>query len=195
INSDIPSQKSLCYFGPHLYHSGYSAAHLVNYLFRSQDKILLVNISKDIQADHHILRKEEGFRKYLLDNKIQEPIQLHITKTDYLSVKKSMTEVFRDHPDIKLVFVTNSRVSKVAKYLTSTESSDIILIGYDFLTENIQYLKDGVIDFLICEKPQEQAYRGVRTLYQKLVFEVDIEKEYFMPIDIITKGNCQFYKN
>jgi len=195
INSDIPSQKSLCYFGPHLYHSGYSAAHLVNYLIDQQDKILLVNISKDIQADHHILRKEEGFRKYLLDNKIQEPIQLNITKTDYLSVKKSMTEVFRDHPDIKLVFVTNSRVSKVAKYLTSTESSDIILIGYDFLTENIQYLKDGVIDFLICEKPQEQAYRGVRTLYQKLVFEVDIEKEYFMPIDIITKGNCQFYKN
>ena len=91
--------------------------------------------------------------------------------------------------------MTNSRVSKVAKYLTSTESSDIILIGYDFLTENIQYLKDGVIDFLICEKPQEQAYRGVRTLYQKLVFEVDIEKEYFMPIDIITKENCQFYKN
>src|SRR5690606_22137435 len=147
INSDIPSQKSLCYFGPHLYHSGYSAAHLVNYLIDQQDKILLVNISKDIQADHHILRKEEGFRKYLLDNKIQEPIQLNITKTDYLSVKKSMTEVFRDHPDIKLVFVTNSRVSKVAKYLTSTESSDIILIGYDFLTENIQYLKDGVIDF------------------------------------------------
>lgn len=195
INSDIPNQKSLCYFGPNLYHSGYSSAHLVQYLIERQDKILLVNISKDIQADHHILRKEEGFMKYLNDNGIQDAIQLNITKTDYLSVQKSMTTIFRDHTDIKLIFVTNSRVSKVAKYLTSINREGIILIGYDFLNENIQYLKDGVIDFLICEKPQEQAYRGVRTLYQKLVFEVDIEKEYFMPIDIITKENCQFYKN
>lgn len=195
INSDIPNQRSLCYYGPNLYHSGYSAAHLVNYLIEKKDKVLLVNISKDIQADHHILRKEEGFMTYLKNNKIQDAVQLNITKTDFLSVQKSMTTIFRDHSDIKLIFVTNSRVSKVAKYLKSIDREDIILIGYDFLQENIQYLKDGVIDFLICEKPQEQAYRGVRTLYQKLVFEVDIEKEYFMPIDIITKENCEFYKN
>lgn len=195
INSDIPNQKSLCYFGPDLYHSGYSAAHLIQYLVEKENKILLVNISKDIQADHHILRKEEGFMTYLAENDMKNVIQLNITKTDDQSVKKSMVSTFKDHSDIKIIFVTNSRVSKVAKYLRSVHNPNIILIGYDFLSENIQYLKDGVIDFLICEKPQEQAYRGVRTLYQKLVFEVDIEKDYFMPIDIITKGNCKFYKN
>ncbi|MFB5946790.1 LacI family DNA-binding transcriptional regulator [Albibacterium profundi] len=195
INSDIPNQKSLCYFGPNLYHSGYSVAHLVNYLIEKDDKVLLVNISKDIGADHHILRKEEGFKAYLKDHDIKEPIQLSITETDYPSVQKSMSSAFKKHPDIKLVFVTNSRVSKVAKYLASIGREDIILIGYDFLSENIKYLENRTIDFLICEKPQEQAYRGVRALYQKLVFEVDIESEYFMPIDIITKENCQFYKN
>src|SRR5690606_5783674 len=195
INSDIPNQKSLCYYGPNLYHSGYSSAHLINYLVGSDEKLLLVNISKAIESDHHILRKEEGFMAYFDDTKRKDIVKLNIRKTDYSSVKEHISECLEAHPTIKLIFVTNSRVSKVARYLESIKRSDIILIGYDFLKENTEYLKKGIIDFLICEKPQEQAYRGIRTLYQYLVFPVDIEKDYFMPIDIITKENYEFYRN
>jgi LacI family transcriptional regulator len=72
---------------------------------------------------------------------------------------------------------------------------NILLIGYDFLQENIEYLKNDVIDFLICQKPQEQGYRGIMALYQNLVLDVAVEKSYFMPIDIITKENYIFYRN
>src|SRR5690606_977935 len=99
------------------------------------------------------------------------------------------------HPDIRLVFVTNSRVSLVARYMKSMGLDDMMLIGYDFLPANIEYLKEGVIDFLICEKPQEQAYRGIKALYRNLVFDEKYEKNYFMPIDIINKANQAFYKN
>lgn len=195
INSDIPNQKSLCYFGPNLYHSGYSAAHLVNYLVKKKDKILLVNISKDLESDHHILRKEEGFMEYFKKQQRKDVIKLNIRNSDYSSVKQSISDILKVHSDIKIIFVTNSRVSKVAEYLESINRNDILLIGYDFLKANTKYLKKGMIDFLICEKPQEQAYRGIRTLYQNLVFAVDIEKDYFMPIDIITKENYEFYRN
>ena len=68
INSDIPNQKSLCYIGPNLFHSGYLGAHLMNYVLKKNDaKILLVNISKEIDNHHHLLRKEEGFRAYFKD--------------------------------------------------------------------------------------------------------------------------------
>lgn len=98
-------------------------------------------------------------------------------------------------PDLRLIFVTNSRVSLVAQFLEEIKRSDILLIGYDFLKSNIAYLNQGVIDFLICEKPQEQAYRGIKALYRYLMFEEEQEKEYFMPIDIIHRENQQFYKN
>jgi LacI family transcriptional regulator len=52
-----------------------------------------------------------------------------------------------------------------------------------------------IIDFLICQKPQEQAYRGVMALYQHLAFAIPVEKKYFMPIDIITKENYTYYRN
>ena len=69
------------------------------------------------------------------------------------------------------------------------------MVGYDFLKHNIDFLNKGVIDFLICEKPQEQAYRGVKALYRYLMFEEKQEKEYFMPIDIIHRENQRFYRN
>ncbi len=195
INSDIPNQKSLSYFGPDLFHSGRTAAHLVNYLIGANDKFALLNIAKDIESDHHILRKEAGFMDYFSSFNPGRIIKQNFYDTQYPAVKKGLRTLLAKHPDISLLFVTNSRVSLVAKYLSQIEGSKIKLIGYDFLPNNVGYLNSGIIDFLVCEKPQEQAYRGIKALYRFIMFEEAQDKDYFMPIDIIHKENQQFYKN
>ena len=194
INSDIPNQQSLCYFGTELYQSGYLAAHLINYLI-GEGKILVVNISKEIK-NNLILRKEEGFSKFFNENnKSNDIIRNDIRKTDYISVDKILSKSLKAHQDIKVIFVTNSRVSTVARFLERAGRTDILLIGYDFLKENIEYLKKGIIDFLICHKPQEQAYLGIMALYRYLVSGAATENVHFMPIDIISKENYMFYHN
>lgn len=195
INSDIPNQKSLCYIGPDLYRVGYLGAHLLHYLVREEDTILVVNISKELDNHHHLLRKEEGFRTYFQENnKNYQVLKVDIRDTDYLSVKKELTKALSKN-DVKAFFVTNSRVFSVAHYLEEAEIKDKIVVGFDFLTENIEYLKKSTIDFLICQKPQEQGYRGIMTLYNTIVHSADVESTYFMPIDIITKENYLFYRN
>lgn len=195
IDSDLPNNGSLSYIGPNLYHSGYLGAHLISYLTKNTDKVLIVNISKEIDNHHHLLKKEEGFRAYFKDyNKAYDILKLDIKQTDYTSIKESLSKEFEKHNDIKIVFVTNSRVSNVARYIEEYKK-DIILIGYDFLNENIDYMNKNVIDFLICQKPIEQAYKGVMSLYQQLAFDIPAEKIFFMPIDIITKENYAFYRN
>lgn len=196
INSDIPNLDSLCYIGPHLVKSGYMAAHLVSYSIANEGKILVVNISKEIDNHHHLLRKEEGFRKYFNDHqKSNEILKIDIRQTTYPNVEQKLTEIFQNHPDIRAVFATNSRVSSVARFLEQTDKQDLLLVGYDFLKENIDHLTLGTIDFLICQKPEEQAYRGVMALYQHLVLTNSIDRVQYMPIDIITKENYEFYSN
>ena len=170
---------------------------MVNYLVRKGDKILIVNISKEIDSYHHLMRKEEGFRAYFKDHKKKvRIIKTDITpNTDYASVSKKLTEVLSDHTDVKAIFVTNSRVFSVAQFLEKTNQEDIFLVGYDFLPQSIEYLKKEVIDFLICQKPQEQAYKGIMALYQNVVLNADIEATQYMPIDIITKENYKSYRN
>jgi LacI family transcriptional regulator len=193
INSDLPEEYGLSYIGPDLFASGQLGAHLINYLVGVGDKILIVNISKGIEKYHELLRKEEGMMAYFKDKKINV-CRTDIKKTDYASVAAALSTILEKEPGIKLIFVTNSRVSTVARYLDKPDSRHILLIGYDFTRENIAYLENKTIDFLICDKPQEQGYRGIMALYQSLVFDVAVEKTLFMPIDIISKENYKFYR-
>jgi LacI family transcriptional regulator len=193
IDSNIPEQQSLAYIGPHLLKSGYLGAKLLTYRTTGRNKMLVVNISKEIE-NYNYLQIEEGFRSYLKDNHPDnEIIRIDIRETDYLSVARQMTEVFQHHEDINAIFVTNSRVFTVASFLKNSQKK-ITLLGYDFLKENIRYLNLGIIDFLICHKPEEQAYRAMMVLYQTLVRGQIVEKTQYMPIDIITKENQEFYQ-
>ncbi|WP_277479626.1 substrate-binding domain-containing protein [Catalinimonas alkaloidigena] len=196
INSDVPNLQSLCYIGPELFRSGYLAAHLLSYGVHDEAKILVVNISREIDHHHHLLRKEDGFRKYFeKHNRTNTIIKIDVLETEFVAIERSLHNVFNKHPDIKAIFTTNSRVGDVGHYMKANKKQNLLLIGYDYLQENIDLLKSEVIDFLICQKPEEQGYRGIMSLYQHLVLSADVEKNYYMPIDIITKENYSFYTN
>ncbi|MBO9620400.1 MAG: LacI family DNA-binding transcriptional regulator [Niabella sp.] len=195
INSDMPEQDSLSYVGPDLYSSGYMGAHLVNYLVHKNQKVLIVNISRIYGAFYHMLKKEEGFRDYFSKNtKKIDILKTDIKKTDYPSIKKELKKLFADN-DIKAVFVTNSRVFYVSRFFEEAGIKDVFLIGYDYIAKNIEYLQKGPIDFLICQKPQEQAYQGIMALYNHLVLGKEIDPKVYMSIDILTRENYRFYKN
>ncbi|MBS1632968.1 MAG: substrate-binding domain-containing protein [Bacteroidetes bacterium] len=195
IDSDIPDQPSLSYIGQNVFYTGYLAANLSNYLVKKNDKVLIVHISTDLQNHHHLLRKEDGFRSYFRNQALPNTIEkIDILKTNYNSIKKALDHAFEEHPDIRLVFVTNSKVTSVARYIKESKK-EVKLIGCDFLKENKGYLDDGIIDFLICQKPWEQAYKGIMALYKHLVLKLPVEDYTYMPIDIIMRSNYSFYHN
>jgi len=195
FDSNVPDQENLCYIGPHLFQSGYVSAKLLTYRLKENKKVLVVNISTETD-NYNYLQIEEGFRSYFKDHEqSNEIIRIDIKDTDYLSVARHLTYVFHINKEIEAIFVTNSRVFSVAKFLHNSHRTNIALVGYDYLKENIEYLKTEAIDFLICHKPEEQGYRGIMALYQTLVMAAPVEKVHFMPIDIITKENQAFYQN
>lgn len=195
IDSSLPDSETLSYIGPHLSQSGYVGAKLLTYRLRQDCKILFVNISPEKESYNYI-RIEEGFRSYFKDhNQLNEIVRIDIRDTDFLSVSKALVKAFHMHPETGAIFVTNSRVFSIAKYLQEKGLTDIGLVGYDFIKQNVLFLQNGIIDFLICHKPEDQGYRGIMSLYQNLVLGTSVEKAYFMPIDIVTKENEVFYQN
>lgn len=191
INSDLPDEHSLCFIGPREYKSGYQAGSLTSYLVNETDRILIVNIVTDFEF---ILRKEQGFMDYFYEHKKPNKIStLNISKTDPRTIKKTLSKELDKLGNVRVIYVPNARVFMVAHYLKET-GRKIILVGHDFLTENISYLQQGYIDFLICQKPFEQSYRGIMALYQCLVLSAPIERVQLMPIDIITRENYSFYR-
>lgn len=195
INSDISNVSPLSYIGPDLFQSGKLAGNLSKYLIPDGGNILIFNVSRELGAEHHLLKKATGFKSYFEENKSTSTVNmLTVHRTDYDSVMAELAAYLKDNT-VDLLFVTNSRVSTVAKYFETNNITNIKLIGYDYLSRNVEYLEKGIIDFLICQKPIEQGYKGLLTLYGYFVESEKIEKIQLMPIDILTKENYKYYKN
>lgn len=194
INSDIPHQEPLSYIGPDLFQSGKLAAQLVSFMLGPQDEMLVVNMSTALENDHHLRRKELGFRRYFEEHAIFNKITtLDIKNTAADALESVLLRHFPKQHHIRAVFVTNSRVSQVAQIINK-HNLDVLLVGYDFLKENIRCLSNNTVHFLICQRPKEQGYLAVMTLYRHLFNTGTIEPTVYMPIDIITRENFIFYK-
>jgi LacI family transcriptional regulator len=97
---------------------------------------------------------------------------------------------------LKGVFVSTSKGSFIAaSFLEKVRKTDVILIGYDMLEENLQYLKSGTIDFIINQNPKRQAFLGINYLAEHLVFKKNTPAEDLLPLEVITRENLQSYLN
>jgi len=191
---DDPYVKS--FVGQDAYHSGYVAAKLINYGMESRKDVAIINMST--RKDHyaHIINREKGFRSYFEEHseRLNHLLTIDLNGVDDQRLKKKLDETCNRY-DMTGLFVTNSRVYKVAEFLADRGSMNVRLVGYDLLPENIEYLNRDYIDFLISQKPDEQAFRGLSSLFNLVAFNQQPEERQLLPIDIITRENLCYYKS
>jgi LacI family transcriptional regulator len=86
-------------------------------------------------------------------------------------------------------------VHRLAKYFKILSHPEIKLIGYDVLEENITYLKEDIVSYLIAQRPEKQAYCSIRDMSYHLIFNRKINRINYVPIDILIKENIDYYLN
>ncbi|GIZ08792.1 transcriptional regulator [Flavobacterium sp. UMI-01] len=186
IDSDIVEPKGHAYVGQNAFKSGFLAGRLTSFAVKEQRKVLIVKITRDIEATSVYLQRIDGFYSFFRQN----PQLTHFKFSEITINDSSLNQLDKAmFEGISSVFVPNSRAYIVAQFLEENQINGIRIIGYDLLEKNIEYLKKGVIDFLINQKPEEQGYSAVNHLYKKLVLQEAVEETYYMPLEIIVKEN------
>jgi LacI family transcriptional regulator len=106
-----------------------------------------------------------------------------------------MSDLLQDS-DLKGLFVSTSKGSFIAaSYLKKLNKDEITLVGYDMLEENLQYLKEGTINFLINQNPKRQAFLGINYMADHLVFKKQAPIQDLLPLEVITRENLESYLN
>jgi len=197
LNGNIHHGGQLSYVGQDSGRSGAVAAHLMKTSMHGMGRLLVVSIARDRDNYDHILDREKGFRQYwekTNGSPAPDIVSRTISKDTYTYIRKALAEAFEGHRDIRGIFVTNSRVYQVARFLYNTGRKDIILIGYDLINPNIKYLNNDTIDFLISQKPREQGYKALISVFNALRLNKKPPPEQLIPIDIICKENLCCYQ-
>ncbi|MEO8773638.1 MAG: LacI family DNA-binding transcriptional regulator [Gelidibacter sp.] len=175
------------FIGQDLYQSGRVAAKLLHSISDVGD-MAIIHIDEQYKNAVHMQEKEKGFKSYFYDLEGYEGVILKC-KLKHGDSEDKLSLFLAKHPNLKGLFVTNSKAYHAARVLQTETKSHIKLVGYDLLTENINHLKKGVIDFLIHQNPKQQAYLGMKFLIEHLVFEKQIPEQFLLPIDIINSEN------
>jgi LacI family transcriptional regulator len=196
FNTHIPDYEPLMYIGQDSYQSGYLAGKLLHFGCSEKATLVVAHIEEDVQNSSHLIHKEQGFKDYFSQHHLAgsyhvQPVDLQ-SKSGF-TIAQQLDTLFKDIPDIKGIFVTTSKANIIAEYLQERNLQQVNLVGYDLIEKNLLYLDKGVIDFLINQNPKGQGYWGIQGLADHLVFRKRNSPIKYLPLDIITKENLQYY--
>ena len=194
FNSLIEETEVDGFIGQDAFQSGFLSGRLMSYGLPPEKDLLIVNLSLRKDNYQHIIKRERGFRSYFEEHsdRVSNLVSINMSGGNYEDVAAEIDRK-NDSMNIAGIFVTNSRVHLVARYLAERGFMRMRLIGYDLLPESIEYLQREYIDFLISQSPEEQAYIGLRQLFNMAVLKKSIPREVLLPIDILTKENIDHY--
>lgn len=193
IDSNIQKKESLCNIEHPLYESGQLAAQLFNFTFQ-EGKILILHFKDTMDSDYIVNTKVKGAIDFLKEIKSNITIKkIVIDKFTTNNVTTIINKILIQNPETKGVFIPNSKIRLIAQYFENNNKNKVYLIGYDLLEENSQYLEKGIIDFLICQKPEWQGYKAIHKLFKHIVLKKNVNNKVIVPLDIITQKNYKYY--
>ncbi len=195
IDSNIPNQNQLAYFGTDSFASGTIGAKIMLSIIGKKADILVTRmIHTGDQNSNQCTSREEGFCNYLKQIG-------YMGKVHYVNLKigssvnnfKALDEIFGRKNKIKGAIVFNSTCHKLVNYIKIRNIRDLTVIGYDVIEQNANALKEGFISTLIAQRPQLQGYKSVKSLCEFLILKKIPQKENYISIDILMKENVEYY--
>lgn len=191
IDSNIDQLRNISYWGQNSFQSGFLAAKLLSNIIPPGSSVIVVR-SIGAKPSNQSARREKGVYEYF--SKYSNKFKLH--HFDLLPQEEENVNEFKNKFNqwqTGGIIVINSKAFEVAAAISEFETRNVKLIGYDLLPENIRLLKEDKISFLLAQRPEEQGYNGILTLFNFLVMKSKVEQENFLPIDILTAENIDYY--
>lgn len=194
IDSEINDAGHVSYIGQNSYQSGLVSGKLLD-LILAEGNILVIHFAKEMDNQNHLVQREKGFYNWFM-HKPYGNHQLFTTEVSDTDNDDWMTRIGDkiQNQNIQGIFVTNSKVFFVGRLVEKMGLKNLKIIGHDLLNENVVFLKKDIVQFLICQRPEEQGYNAINKLFKHVVQKRQIEKENYTSIDIVTKENVDFYK-
>lgn len=195
IDSMIDCTFPLTYFASDPHTCGYLVGKLIDTITPPDAEYTLFQAVRvgDASANTTILRKQ-GFMSYLQERNLAQ--SLHRVPFSVMEPERNeelIGDFFEQHPRVRGAVVLSSRGSVIASYLHKHGIDWVKLIGIDLTEHNIREVRNGHIDFVLGQRPEQQGYMAVKSLIQYLIYGSKVKADNIMPLDIITRENLDLY--
>ena len=169
FNSDVENCNRYCFVGQNLYKSGRVAGGLMAKMVKPGQRIIILS------GDTKLLASQErvnGFISKFRDLGIDEScLELFRTHTSYKVTYETLEKAFSEDGDIGGLYIANESNAACGDYIASHASFEKpIVICHDVNIETMQYVRRGIIDYIVDQRIYEQSYNAIILLKDILRF-------------------------
>ncbi|HAF85514.1 MAG TPA: LacI family transcriptional regulator [Sphaerochaeta sp.] len=185
IDSPLPDMKPVSSVVQDPFRGGYMAGRMMHLLSAQGGTYITIQTHK---TAFNSFERARGFKSYFADMPTYKMLELEMQLT--AGCENSLEQAYREHADIRGIFVVNDAVHRIASFVSSLgRKSQTILIGYDLIDQNRKAMLDGKVDCLISQRPNYQGYTAVYQLYRKGMLGQTPDSAIYVPIDIVLLEN------
>jgi len=197
LDSYMPDLKPLSFFGQDSFSSGYFAARMLMMMAPREKEIMLMKQMRNGNvASKQQENRETGFRHYMRDH--FPSVAIHEVNLSLDEKRERYDNIlerfFKAHPQVHHCITFNSKAHLVGEFLKRTNRRDIQIMGYDMVPKNADCVRQGSISFLIAQHGYMQGYSCIETLFNAIVLKKVVEPVNYMPIELLTKENIDYYR-
>ena len=195
INIDLEIKENLSYIGQDSYQGGYLCAKMMNLCTKENSHLAILLSQRNLDNHRAIASRVKGFVNYFSEEKAQREIKkIYFKNLELNQVREVLTKVLTKDSQIKGLFVPSSFAYVVAQFLESIAHTKMHIIGFDAHENNAEYIKKGLIDFVIDQNPFDQGYLSVKILFKYLLSHKKPNVKYNSPMTLITTENIDYFK-
>ncbi len=194
FDSDAPKSKRLCYIGTDNYKAGYAAGEEMIKVLGGKGKIAVMtgslgafNLNERIRGFKDALKKAPGI-KIITTQANNDDEELCFSQAE---------SILQANPDLAGFFGVSGtggpgsgRAVKAAKKIGKVK-----IVCFDTVPMTVQFIKEGVIQSTIAQRPKRMGYLAVKTLYEMAKSgKLDKIPDIDTGITVVTKENVSEFE-
>jgi ribose transport system substrate-binding protein len=194
FDSDAPHSKRICYIGTDNYQAGCEAARqMVRFTGSAGAYAIMTGGLGALNLNERI----RGFRDELKSTGAQlQEMNMLACDDDTDRALMQMEDVTRSVPALTGWFVTGCwpTVAPREAFLNSiNRRTDLVIIGFDTVQEQLELVKEGLVQALIGQRPYLMGQKSVETLYDILKNKMPDRVIINTGVDVVTTENVDSF--
>lgn len=193
IDTDAPDSKRDYYAGTSNFAAGKAAGEAL--IEATGGKANIGIITGAINAAN-LNERIDGFKEAIKDQPDMKILAIEPSDTDLLKATEKAQSLIQTYPELNAFFgVSATDVQGAAKVVVEQNKvGQVNLVGFDDMDDTLKYIKDGVVNATIVQKPFEMGRLGVELLVQIKEGKAPQDKIIDTGVTVVTKDNVESYK-
>lgn len=164
LDGDAPESQRSFYVGVDTYQQGIDVGNEIVARYGAEAKIGIVTAGLDIEI---INDRIDGLQSICDANPGMEIVAIEDAAGDTILAGEKATAMLQTYPEINVMIAAGaSDVPGVGLAIDELGLKDTVAgIAFNDDPQGLEYLKDGVYDFILCSLPSEEGYASVQAMY------------------------------